>query len=785
LNKKAKNQDELFDVKGFFLVFYEYWYVFVLSFTIAFFAAYIYIRYSPPIYKVSSLLLIKEESSPVANLLDELKLFKENKKLANEIALISSYDMVYNTIKQLDFQVSYFHKGQVRNVELYKELPYKVFLDTSYNHINSGPYFVEILSDSTFKLSRKESAGDKIYKFGEPLNTHSMNFTIHRNPEVPYVRPPDVLYFIIHDQALLANAYKNKVYVSKYYKESTLLEISCQGQIPQKEIDFVNKLAEVYIQTGFNEKNQTANKTIQFIDEQLSGIITSLSSAETEWENFQKDNKILDFKYTTTAIFQKLEAHENEKAILLVRVQYYDYLMGYLKEEKDLGAIVAPSAIGISDALLNDLIAQLSNLHNERASLSRSIGLKNPYLSSLDLKIKNVKETLIENLKNIIKQNEISLNDLNRRMDLVNQEIRKLPKTERKLVDIQRKFNLNNHIYNYLMEKRAEAGIARAANLADNKVVDKAKMLNAIQISPRTNIIYSIAGLLALMLPLFIILARKFFSDKIISLEQVKEMTEIPILGIVGHNKFDKNNIVVKDRPKSAISEAFRSIRINLNYLSPDIEKKIITISSSISGEGKTFCSINLAIILAMSDKKTLLIGADLRKPKIYTDFGITNNKGLSTYLSNKADLDEIINKTDLDNLDIIVAGDIPPNPGELLGIPRMELLLTKMKQTYDFIILDTPPLGLVADSFLLMKYSHINIYIIRYKYTSKKMLERIETLSNEGKINNLGIILNDLSDEKTYGYNYGYGYGYSYYNHGYYSDDIKKAWWKRLLRNK
>ena len=264
----------------------------------------------------------------------------------------------------------------------------------------------------------------------------------------------------------------------------------------------------------------------------------------------------------------------------------------------------------------------------------------------------------------------------------------------------------------------------------------------------------------------------------------MESITDIPILGIVGHSQI-KSNLIVLDKPKSGISESFRSIRINLSYIAPDKEKKVIAITSSISGEGKTFCSINLASIIALSGKKTLLMGADLRKPKIYDDFGLSNLKGISTYLAKKSTISEIINKTRIENLDIILSGAVPPNPADLLGSARMGELMDELKLKYDYIILDTPPIGLVADSFLLFKYSDVNIYIVRHNYTEARLLEKIDGFYDEGKIENLSIIINDLyAKDAKYGYGYEYGYGY-YSGYGYYEeeDSNKNTWYNKILR--
>ena len=773
---KNNEEDQVFDIKGFLFNLLSYWPFFVTSLAIALSIAYSYLRYTEPVYRVNAMLLVKgTEKSPMSKLLDETDLFNTDKNVANEIVILASYDMIYKTLQQLNLNVSYYHKGQVRNIELYNESPIKVIPDTTVPNPFYGLVYIQVISKNKFRLKIGESKNyTEEFFFGVPIKKYGLNLTIVRNP-IYYTPSSEGLYFIVHNITSLMDSYKGKILVNKYFKEGSLLEISSVGTVPQKEVDFLNKLSEVYIQSTLDEKNQIGNNAIQFINQQLDDIIASMSTSENELEDFQKANKVTDVDHIKSSVFAKLDEFETTKAELLVKMKYYNYIMEYIQNDKSFVNVVAPSIMGIPDPLLNSLIMQLSTLMAERSAQSNNVTSKNPYLKGLNNKIENTKLTLIENLRNIIKSTQIDLTDIDERLAKVEGTITKLPRTERIFLDIQRKFNLNNHIYNYLLEKKAEAGIAKASNLPDTRVIEKARVSNARQIAPKKNAIYSFALVTGLIIPLIVILGRKFFNNKIMSKDQIRDQTDIPILGIIGHNQA-KANLIVIDKPKSSIAEAFRSIRINLQYMAAENQQKTILITSSISGEGKSFCSVNLASIIALSDKKTLLIGADLRKPKIFSDFNISNAKGLSTLLANKATIDEAINNTSIPNFDIITAGPIPPNPAELIGSSRMDSLMVELKKRYEYIVIDTPPIGLVADTFILTKYSDINIYIVRHGYTEMRLLEKIDSLYNEEKIKNLSIIINDLhSQDAKYGYGYRYGYGY-YNGYGYYEEDKKDS---------
>jgi len=766
-----KREDELIDIKALLSRAFQYWPLFALSLFLSLGYAYLYIRYyTEPYYNVFTTILIKPNEKISG--FQEIDLFRQDKKKANEIAILKSYEMAYKTLQQLEFNVSYFHKGQVRDMEIYNSTPFKVIVDTTFKkQAYNVPIAINFITSNDFKLTiGKSEEIQQTFSFGEPVRLPNLSFTIVKLDE--NIPVGNHYYFKLHNLANLGILYRNKLQVTNSGgKESSILELSSVGNNIQRECDYLNKLAEVYIQSGLEEKNRIASNTINFIDSQLASIASSLNNAETELESFRRNNKVMDISSAATSVFAKLDELEAQKAVLLLKDKYYHYILDYVSNNRDLSNVVAPSIMGIDDPLLNNLTLNLVELNREKSSLGRNTTGNNPFLNTLEIKIKNSKEALLENVKNIINGSRISLDDINKRIAKLEKEVRDLPKNERELVDIQRRFRLNDHLYNYLLEKKAEAGIAKASNIPDNRVVEYARNFNAYQVGPKTNMIYSNALIIGLSIPIAIIFLRTYFNNKIQSKKNIEEHTDIPVIGIVGHSD-NLSNLAVFKSPKSGIAESFRSIRINLQYLAPDKEKKVICITSSISGEGKTFTSINLASIIAMSGKKTILIGADLRKPKIFEDFGLDNAKGLSTYLAGKHKLDQILFKTEVENLNIISAGPIPPNPGELILSNRLDALLDELKLQFDYVIIDTPPIGLVADGFVLMKYSDINLYIVRHKYTEIKLLDKINTFVEEGKIKNVSIIINDLyyKDSK-----YGYGYGYSY-SYGYEYDEQVKS---------
>ena len=384
------------------------------------------------------------------------------------------------------------------------------------------------------------------------------------------------------------------------------------------------------------------------------------------------------------------------------------------------------------------------------------------------IEIVHIRNTITENVRNLISSARIYEKDLKDRVTSFSSKINKLPKAEKKYLILKRKYEYNEQTAIYLQQKRYEASLAKAGTESDHKVIDSARLDSEEPISPRKGLSYFIALLCGVIIPIILIYLKNFFSDTISNKVDLKNATNIPILGLIGHS--DKStSLVVPKSSKSIIAESFRSLRTNIQYLAADKKKKIITITSSVGGEGKTFITMNLASIFALSGHKTILIGGDLRKPKLHEDFTLNTNKGLSSYLINKASLSDVIQKTQIESLDVIPSGPTPPNPAELLDSAKMKKLIEKLNKEYDYVIIDTPPIGLVTDGVILMQHTDINLYVIRHDYSKTKTLNIINDLYNQKKVKNVHLIINDSKLAET-GYGYGYGYGTSGY--GYYENE-------------
>jgi len=429
-------------------------------------------------------------------------------------------------------------------------------------------------------------------------------------------------------------------------------------------------------------------------------------------------------------------------------------LQNYLATDRDLSQVVSPSTVGIENGILSSLLMELMVLNRQMAGLGVTARKDAPTVKILEGKLENAKSSLAENVANNLQSAKIAMSEVNRRIAELEGNIYRLPENERRLQDLQGKSNFNNKTFNFFLDKRAEAAVTLAANSADKKQVDEATMEGTGPKYPKSQQIYMIAILLGLLIPAGIIIALDKMDDTIRGQEEIEENTSIPFLGIITDAGSRNPKLPVLEKPLSAISESFRSLRVNLQYLAAGMDKKVIGITSSISGEGKTFCAVNLSADLAMSGKKVLLIETDMRRPTVTKYFANVDNKlGLSSLLIKSHKLEEVLQHTEVKNLDVITSGPIPPNPIELVALPAMDELIAAAKGKYDYIVLDIPPIGFVSEYFILLKQIDANLFVTRHKYTSKNLLGAIDKLYAEGKIQHLYMVLNSLNYYQKYEY--------------------------------
>ncbi|MBA7520016.1 Tyrosine-protein kinase wzc [subsurface metagenome] len=783
-------EEEGIDIKKYiFLILYHWWW-FAIAVFISLTIAYLINRYSQEVYSASCSVIVGEERSgtgTIEGVLDELSRLRNRRRKAvveNEISILKSYKMTRLALEDLDFYITYTAVGRrgIAETQLYQHSPFIVKYDTTETNLYNYPINILFLSNNEYRLIIDDRHDiNKVMQFGEKFAHESFNFNLRLRDPDNYNFESNIskkYYFTFNDINSLSNYYQKALNVEVNDEKGTILTLSMQGFVDDQLADYLNRLMEVYIRANLEEKNITSENTIQFIDEQLSGIVDSLESTGLRLQQFRTTHKVIDLSKEGIFLFEKMQELQSEKAIYDIKTNYYNYLLDYVSNKNASGDLVAPSVVGIQDNLLNSIVAEINELNLQKRQMEFSASESSPQLALINSQIENAKEALKENLRSLIESNRIALENLNTRIAKIENDVQKLPGTERQMIDIQRKFTINDQIYTFMLEKRAEAGITRASNISDHKILDIARSENATTVKPKTSMNYLIALISGGAIPLALILLINFFNTRITDKKYLEESLKAPIIGNIGHN--DRGTeLPVTENPRSSLAESFRALRTNLQYILQEKKTGVIAVTSAVSNEGKTFCAVNLAGIIAISGKKTLLISLDLRKPKIHRIFNLNNTEGISTYLIGKSDYNNMIFETNIANLFVTTSGPIPPNPAELLGTEKMKTFIQKAKEDFEYIIIDTPPVAIVTDTLVLKDFLDSLIFVVRHNYSDKQVVELANSMYEKHLIKSLGVVVNDIQLKGYYGYSYrygyGYGYGYSYsYRQAYYDEETK-----------
>jgi len=527
---------------------------------------------------------------------------------------------------------------------------------------------------------------------------------------------------------------------------------------------------EVYLDNELGEKTRVASATVDFIDAQISGVADSLDYTSTNLQNYRANNRTYNIGTEGNTIFTQLSELERNLSQEKYKREYYRKLQEYLVRE-EYGEILVPSGLGIDDPILNSLIENLIALQAERSRYMATQTDASPTVMEVSRKIKDLNASIKEVLTNVTENVDFVIRDLEGRISRIETEFSRLPTTEQNLLRFQRKFDLNENIYTFLLQRRAEAAITMASNTASNKIVEYASIgVEPIKTKQITNYVLGMAA--GVGFPIAIIILINIFNVKISDIKEAEKRLKVPNLSYISRNN-SKSKLVVLKEPRLAVTEAFRSLRTNIYFVTPQEKQATIAVTSNISGEGKSFCASNLASAYSLNGRHTILIDCDLHKKKNYDEFGVDNKIGLSSFLSNQiTDIAPLIQTTSFENLDIITNGAIPPNPGELLLSGYFEKIIKELKSKYDIIILDTPPIGLVSESLALVRHSDLTLYVLRYGYSNDTAIDLVNDLKTKKGIKNIYTVFNDVPRKELY---YG-GYGY-----GYYQDD-KTPWLKRFF---
>ncbi|MGC9471150.1 MAG: GumC family protein [Bacteroidales bacterium] len=770
--QKSGKQDQFIDIQEIVNLFVRNRYLFLASLAGALFIAFAVNALTIPRYRASTSILFKDRAnqrSASTEFIAGQTYFEESMDFNNELLLLQSTSLIKEVIRNNNFHVSYFSKEDKLPLqlipsmtEIFRNSPFTVIFDEAHGQPVNVLFYVSIRNEQEFYISAEESEVDiydyrnekvlyqvgqfsfsGIYRFGEEVKGDHFSFRVllNSNYESSLYDGKD-LYFSFNNIAQLAGLFRSAMKVEPKDLNTTIAEISFESSNVSLAIDFLNGLTQEYLQKNLDKKNHLAMSTIQYIDAQLAEITDSLAYTEESLQRFRRDYEVMDIGEKGTRLYQQLQLLQTEKTELERRARYYQHLEDYFAVNKDSYNLLAPSSMGIDDPNLNSMIKELTTYNSEKNALIQSNQARSPRVQTLDILIENLKATISENINYNITTARLQLEDLNSRIQQLQYEINSLPQTQRQLLGIERRFRLNDAVYTYLLEKRAEAQIASASNLPDSEVIEDARF--AGQVKPKKTQNYLLAVICGLFFPVVFVQTKKALNTKIVDREELERATGLYLAGRIYHHR-NTSSVVFMGNTDERIADNFRSLRTSVEFFAGDRSRKVFLVTSSMSREGKSFISLNLGSAFAKNGRKTIVLGFDLRKPSmLYKELSEETFLGLSSFLIGEARLEDILIQTPVENLSLITAGAIPPNPLELISSDRTAGLFEILRETFDCIIIDSPPVGFIPDAFVLMKHSDVNLIVVRNDYTRKKLFMESLREIRQKNIENLYLVYND-----------------------------------------
>lgn len=729
------------------------WPWFVGSLVVALAAAYVYLLYQPPVYKVQASLLIKDEKKGIAeqSLMKELDLFSSSKVVENEMEILKSYTLMDRVVSNLGLDVRYYHSTTTFKKEIYNESPIRLLVEEPNSQLYAEPLTITFIDAKTIKLN------GQAYPVDQSIKTPYGKLRVFARK--PLTSSLESVIVSVADHREAVEGFLAKLKVEPTAKQSTVLVMNLEESVPDKGEAILNQLISEYNKEAIVDKNKQANNTLSFIEERLGLISGELSTVEKEVELYKSTQGITDLSAQAQTFLTTVKENDTQLNEVNIRLGALNDVERYIKNQSGDKSL-APATLGLSDPILMGLLTKASELELKREEVSRTMAPNSPAFQSLDSQIKTIKASINENVATIRQQLTTNKNQLLVNNKRIEGMIRTVPGKERALLNISRQQAIKNGLYTYLLQKREETALSAASTVSDSRTVDAART-GSKPVKPVKMTIFGLFAIIGLLVPVGFISAKDAMNNRVLRRSDVEEATQIPILGeVVKSRQMDADNLVFKPRMQSVVGEQIRALRTNLQFLRSDPEQsQVLLFTSSISGEGKSFVSLNLGASLALVGRPTVILEMDMRKPKLHKSLHIENRAGLSNYLIGNATLDELLQPIlGYENYYIITAGPLPPNPAELLSSPRLAQLFTELKERFDYVLVDSPPVGLVTDSQLIAPFADATMFLVRHDHTPKNYIKMVDTLYKEQRFQKLSIILNGVGEGESYYYSYNYG---------------------------
>jgi tyrosine-protein kinase Etk/Wzc len=778
-----EDDDSGFDIMEWVSNFLAHWYLFIIGLLIAFGLSFLQNRKWLPVYKSTGSVIIDDSRSVMNSaqvMMQGFGIQDAYRNVNNQVIMLGSYDLLGRVVDSLpQLKIDYINKGPFKVRNLYGHSPVRVHADYVSPEAFGILFKLSIDESGVVSITEEDEILQKGFmvrgRLGESLQHNLFFLTIMLSDG--FYGKRDVYFRFRSRESLIAD-FSSRLRLNYVMEGASVLEISLSSETPARDVDFINMLCEVYLKSNLERKNDAAIKTISFIDEQLSNVSDLLSTSEDELTTFRMKNQIIDVGSFSGDLIARANSYDNEINQLKLKKSYLDYLISYIKTNFQDGSIIAPSSLGLNEPMLMALVQQINELIMKRSELPE----KSMFHARYTREIETLKNSIDEIVKNMQATMAIQRQDIDRRLAEVQHEISQLPAKELEMIGIERRYRMNDSYYTLFLQKRAEAEILKASNTPDNNILDRARVINVINSSdkPKTTMMFLLLGL---VVPAGVVIIKMLLNVTVRTNRDVERFSAFPLIGIVRHTR-SQGPYIVSSHPRSSFTEMFRIIRTRLEFITQRKTNIAVMVTSSESGDGKTYFSINLACVYALASERTLLVDLDIRKPSIHSQLGVSNVQGLTNYLAGQCKVSDILTRPEGAAFDLIPAGTIPPNAGELVRSDKLASLFKELRETYDFIIVDTSPIGVVADAYAFAGLTDVNLFIIRSNKTHKLFLRTLTAQLRADDVHSFYSILNDVEmkanaysryysrkyaygNSRKYGnqtgYAYGYGYGYGY----------------------
>ena len=752
-------------IKDMFFKYIRFLPVFLVSVAICLLIAYLYLRWTTPIYRVGGTITFKTDENARGDKFDDIFLAKNVSDIQTEIEILRSRSLMERVVDTAQLQTSYFAVGKIKTLNIYKSCPFRLDIlkiNDSLKPISLNVFFE---NENEFRINKEKDR----FKVGILFENIYGVFRI--NKVIPTFSGKE---FIVewNPTPLQASAYAPMIRVSPKIVGSNIYRIEIDYTNSLLGADIVNNVMYQYLLASIEDKNITINQRLDYIIQQLRRLEQDLDSIEAKRIKFINENNLID-PAAQLGTYLSIQSDASEKiSNQRLQVNILGLTEKYLSDAANNYEKV-PSSLTITDVTLTAAIENYNTLQEQRRlKINQKVPEANVQIITLNGQIENERLNILELIKNIKKSYDTAIDEFYRRGSEALVKQKQMPEKVQRLLEMERERDSKLSLYKFLQEQREETAMSQASTISNSKILDLAEPTN-IPIKPNRRSIQLLAIILGIGLPAMFIFFQEIVNDKVNTRFDIEKITDAPVLGEVGHS-YSSSAMLVSKTNRSMVSEQFRIIRSNLQYVLNKVNKPVIMVTSSFSAEGKSFVSTNLGGVMSLAGKKTVILEFDIRKPKLFAGLKLKSTRGITNFLVGKANLEELpVKVPGFDNLFAISCGPVPPNPSELLLDARVAEMIEWLKQNFDVVLIDTAPVGMVSDAMTLGKFADSTLYIVRQGHTYKKQISLIDEFYSESRLPKISIVINDVKIKPGYGY-YGYGrYGYGYgYGGGYYDTE-------------